>query len=242
MQAGDITGWYGKLPSLGDFASRRLTPEFIELWDEWLAAGLADWRQRAAATWLDAYLAGPSWRFVLMPGVLPGNVGAWAGVLMPSVDKVGRYFPLTLAQPLAALPATAAQGSALLDWLQRLDELAVASLQDDWSVEQLEAGLHDLGPWMQEPPPPDGLSSRLAATHATSETLELQPPAGVVALLAQAARTQLLQGLQGRALWLRSDAQARPVLRVTVGLPRGIDFSALLTCDDTNITTPHLAT
>ena len=94
MQAHDLTGWYGKLPSLGDFASRRLSAGFIEAWDAWLAAGMADWCRREPDAWLAHYLAGPSWRFLLMPGAMAGasagEKGAWAGVLMPSVDKVGR--------------------------------------------------------------------------------------------------------------------------------------------------------
>ena len=41
----------------------------------------------------------PIWRFALAPGVagpLP-----MLGVMMPSVDRVGRQFPLTLAAPMA---------------------------------------------------------------------------------------------------------------------------------------------
>jgi len=130
-------GWYGKLPVLGDFAQRRLPPEFVEAWDAWLAQGLATWQARDDA-WLDSYLSGPSWRFILGPGVIGPQ--SWAGVLMPSCDRVGRYFPLGIAQAIA-LPAsdTAAQG--LLDWLLRLDDLAVDALQDDWPVEQFEAEL-----------------------------------------------------------------------------------------------------
>ena len=75
----------------------------------------------------------PGWRAGRWPG-------GWAGVLMPSVDRVGRYFPLTLARPLPALPADAAQWR-LLGWLQRLDDLAVDALHDDWTVERLEAEL-----------------------------------------------------------------------------------------------------
>ena len=26
-------GWYGKLPTLGDFASRRLDNDFVDIWD-----------------------------------------------------------------------------------------------------------------------------------------------------------------------------------------------------------------
>lgn len=232
MQTGEIAGWYGKLPSLGDFASRRLAPAFIEAWDDWLASGLADWREREPATWLDQYLAGPSWRFVLMPDVLPGERRVWAGVLMPSVDKVGRYFPLTLAQPLPDLPCAVTQDRALLDWLQRLDDLAVDSLHDDWSVEQLESALQRLGPWQQEPVPPHEMTTRPVPGQLDPSTLEFRTDADVLTLLGGVAREHLLSELQGRAMWLRSDDQGRPVLRITAGLPRAVEFSALLTSVD----------
>ena len=85
---GTAPGWHGKLPSLGDFASRRLPHEFVEVWDHWLAEGLSTLRQPAPDAWLDGYLASPIWRFVLMPGALPGSQGTqgWTGVLMPSGD------------------------------------------------------------------------------------------------------------------------------------------------------------
>jgi hypothetical protein len=56
----------------------------------------------------------------------------------------------------------------------------------------------------------------------------LRPAGSVAALLAGAARGHLIGSLQGRALWLRTDGQGRPVLRITGGLPRGDDFSAML--------------
>jgi type VI secretion system protein ImpM len=66
-----IAGWYGKLPALGDFASRRLAPEWIAQWDGWLAAGLHQLRVDAPDTWLNDYLASPAWRFALLPGCPP---------------------------------------------------------------------------------------------------------------------------------------------------------------------------
>jgi type VI secretion system protein ImpM len=51
-----IPGWYGKLPSLGDFASRRLEADFIEPWDLWLGEGLQAQRGTFGEGWLDAYL------------------------------------------------------------------------------------------------------------------------------------------------------------------------------------------
>jgi type VI secretion system protein ImpM len=91
-------GWYGKLPGLGDFATRRLPPAFISRWDEWLQAGMHAMRDAAPAD--DSALA-PVRRFWLGPGVI--DALAWGGLLMPSADRAGRRFPLTVAQPMSSL-------------------------------------------------------------------------------------------------------------------------------------------
>jgi type VI secretion system protein ImpM len=230
---GELTGWYGKLPSLGDFASRRLAPSFIEPWDDWLAGGLAAWRELSPDGWLDAYLASPSWRFVLMPGCLrsgpgglPGDDPAWAGVLMPSVDRVGRYFPLTLVRRLPALPADAAQLDELLRWLHRLDDLALDVLHDDWTVDQLEAELLRLGHWS---PPAAAAAAPTWAVPGPAEIAALDASPGVVKLLAAGAHDGLLNALRGKALWLSDDGAGPPALRITGGLPQAGDFPSLLT-------------
>ncbi|WP_286800080.1 type VI secretion system-associated protein TagF, partial [Pseudomonas sp. UBA4034] len=84
-------GFYGKLASRGDFVSRALPQSFIGPWDNWLAAGLLASQNSLGAGWLNAYLVSPLWRFVLAPGVCGPD--AAAGVVMPSIDRVGRYFP-----------------------------------------------------------------------------------------------------------------------------------------------------
>jgi type VI secretion system ImpM family protein len=88
-------GWFGKIPALGDFASRRLPPDFIEAWDAWLSGEIAAARQALGPDWPASYLNSPTWRFALMPGVLDSTY--WYGILAPSVDRVGRQFPLTFA-------------------------------------------------------------------------------------------------------------------------------------------------
>ncbi len=195
-------GWYGKLPSLGDFASRRLDPDFIDAWDGWLACGMAEWKAAAPGTWADEYRAAPSWRFVLMPGALPGRAGnrPWAGVLMPSFDRVGRYFPLTVAYPLEPLPGDGGTTEWLLRWLQRLDDAALDALNDDWSVDQLDSALAVSGTWPPADDPADG------------------PIAGID-LHAQPACA---------SLWLIADADGRTCMHVESGLPTGPAFLALL--------------
>ncbi len=94
-KAASVPGFFGKIPSKGDFLTRRLPDEFVGPWDAWLQNGIAESKAAMQGEWLPAYLNGPIWRFALSRGLCGG--GLWAGVLMPSVDRVGRYFPLTVA-------------------------------------------------------------------------------------------------------------------------------------------------
>ena len=45
--------------------------------------------------WLPAFLEAPVWRFTLPPGMCGAQ--AALGLMLPSVDRAGRYFPLTFA-------------------------------------------------------------------------------------------------------------------------------------------------
>ena len=219
MAGRELPGWHGKLPSLGDFASRRLSPGFLAIWDTWLASGLHQLRQYQPDTWLDAYLASPTRRFLLMPGVLPGEFGqqAWAGVLMPSVDRVGRYFPFTIVLPLAAVPASSEQMQSLWSWLGRLDELAADAMHDDWTVDRLEAELAGLAS--------PGLQVTATATGGPPMALgglaTLDLPAGqdIAQYLAIAAQALWQQRVQGLGYWYASAELKAPSLWVSRGLP-----------------------
>lgn len=90
-------GFYGKIPALGDFVSRNIVPAQREHIDAWFQAGLA-YFQTVNAHWLDDYLVAPVWCFIMPAGCWGER--AVCGALMPSVDRVGRYYPfLTLSEP-----------------------------------------------------------------------------------------------------------------------------------------------
>lgn len=125
-------GWYGKLPGLGDFAVRRLPPRFVAAWDEWISAGLQCAREAQGPDWLDGYLVAPIRRFWIAAGVLDGQ--AWSGLLMPSVDRVGRCFPLTVAQPMASL----ALALSAREWIEGIDAAMRATLKQDGRPDDLE--------------------------------------------------------------------------------------------------------
>jgi len=133
-----VPGWYGKIPAMGDFVSRRLPEAFVTRWDRWLAEGIAESKATLGDQWLDAFLHAPIWNFGLKPGHIDAR--AWFGVMMPSVDRVGRYFPLTIAAPVR-LPASANQARLVQAWLGGLASAALASLAEGHTVDGLEAAL-----------------------------------------------------------------------------------------------------
>ncbi|NTV96046.1 MAG: type VI secretion system-associated protein TagF [Thiobacillus sp.] len=137
-----VPGFVGKIPSQGDFISRRLPYDFIDCWDNWLQQGIGTARATLGERWLDTYLVGPVWRFLIGPGVC-GNHG-WLGLWFPSVDRVGRHFPLTVAVPI---PPKQAQPALLFSqeaWLSQVEDLALRALDPRITLEQLDQALASL--------------------------------------------------------------------------------------------------
>lgn len=134
----DGFGAFGKIPAVGDFFRLNAPPGFVRVWDDWIQRAMLDAQTALGAAWNDAYMSAPIWRFSLSPGLAgPQKV---LGVLMPSVDRVGRQFPLTL---MATLPTS---GPAQLDHFSqellfaRLEDIALDALDDSMTRD----GLADL--------------------------------------------------------------------------------------------------
>jgi len=139
-QASFSAGWYGKMPATGDFIARRLAASFSEPWDRWLQAAMAGSRERLGALWRDSFLSMPAWRFVLAPGTVSPD--AWAGLMVPSVDSVGRYFPLTVA---SALPPESLDPVATLlaaaPWFDDIESIAFSALTPGADPAAIDAGI-----------------------------------------------------------------------------------------------------
>ena len=230
MKAGDsIAGWYGKLPCLGDFASRRLAGEFTSTWDAWLQRSIETSRRQLHDQWLDSFLMSPMWRFVLGAGVC-GPV-AWTGLVVPSVDKVGRYFPLTFALPLVDSTVALEDVFGNHAWYAELENIALAALSMDCSVEGLESRLE------QNPFAPDGVTCTLSrevdewlATPAASSfechftDLDGAFPAG-----RGGANVTCLSQLDARSMWwCVENASGATELHCVEGLPDGDRYTRML--------------
>ena len=195
-----LPGWFGKLPGMGDFAHRRMPEPMRERLDHWLQRGLLRLRD-AHVDWTERYLAGPLWFFALGSGL--GGTNAWLGVLMPSVDGVGRYFPFIMAAecdvPLNEF--TPAQSGAAWRWWRTCAQAAFEGLEND-----LDAGRFD--------------SALLRVFDiADGRAVEEVADADRGAAMAWPA--------DGQSLWL-TDPVAEPGLRMTAkGLPTDARFDAL---------------
>jgi type VI secretion system protein ImpM len=219
----EAPGWYGKLAMLGDFASRRLPQSFIDICDQWLARGIELSQAQLGQRWLDVYLTGPIWRFAWAPGVVDGQW--WLGVMMPSVDKVGRYFPLVIVRNLPALPATAEGLAGLQAWYGHLGAAALSSLRPGASLEDFESTL------ARAPTPGENAHVPPAAASLLPGRVRHTLP-GAASLLTWAQGLLVADALQryaGHSLWW-PDHAASPdnSLSVAQGLPAAQHFSELL--------------
>ncbi|MAD44712.1 MAG: type VI secretion system-associated protein TagF [Oceanospirillaceae bacterium] len=129
------TGLFGKLPAHGDFISRRLPQGFISVWDGWLQCSVAGSQELLPDGWLDYFLTSPIWRFAIRAGAIDDS--AWAGVLLPSVDSVGRYFPLTLVRPFPKNQDVLSLVADQMEWYEAMEVVAVAALQEQLDADQV---------------------------------------------------------------------------------------------------------
>ena len=180
-------GAFGKMPALGDFFRLNLPRDFVDAWDGWLQAGIATLRDRMGGAWRGCYLSAPIWRFSLPAG--QAGEAAMVGVMMPSVDRVGRQFPLTLACPVdLATPAeTHFLNAPLFD---RLEHLALESLDDAMTRDRLQARLADL------PAPVTQMAEPLLQDHPGGLILSAKAP-----LQPLLARQSLPKAALSRGMW-----------------------------------------
>lgn len=234
MPAGSVSmgavasGLFGKVPDLGDFVTRRLPAEFVQPWDRWLEQGIAESRERLGSVWEARYQNAPAWRFVLAPGTC--GDAAWAGVLQPSVDRVGRYFPLTLAGPLTPDLDAFETLFSLAGWLERLERAAAQSLDGAINFNTLDQQVEQVV----------FPSDRVIAADAGDDTLPITErvvTALKVAVAGQDTQQRLRQALRRLqvaigpwyCVWYDAGAHVtQRVLLVTRGLPSARLYCAML--------------
>jgi type VI secretion system protein ImpM len=211
--------YYGKLPARADFISRRLPRATIEAWDGWLQAGLSRSQKALGAAWQDHYLTMPVWRFALPAGIC--GPATLAGVLVPSVDAVGRFFPLLIAQEMPATADPIGIATDAAPWFDAAEGRALAALEANFDLAELDRPLPAMVAGTSE------FARDPAASHPVGAWIKLPALAALPMVLRQAADLGPCP-----ALWWTSGGTAfQPGLAVTAGLVAPYGFAALLDGD-----------
>ncbi|RTL30440.1 MAG: type VI secretion system-associated protein TagF [Burkholderiales bacterium] len=216
-------GWFGKIASLGDFSARRLPQDFVARCDEWLSRGVQTSRQQLGEHWLNTYLTAPIWRFAWSPGI--AGPQWWMGVMMPSVDSVGRYFPLIVAQASTHAPDSGQDQTALERWMNHVALAAMSTLQPGATVDAFESQLMAAPVWEAAPPPSELMLHRLVGRDRYQGT----PHPSLSHWLECVADRQLHHQTQGQSLWWLPDSgHGSGSLSMGPGLPGADHFVDLL--------------
>jgi len=229
-------GFYGKLHTHGDFLRRRVADDFVSAWDSWLQQCMAESRRVLGDAWLDTYLTSPVWRFALTPHVCGG--AAVAGLLVPSVDRVGRYFPLTLVWETPTKLSTleiAVQYRSGFEHAERLllDTLAAEHVEfAEFDRRVMELATHfepsqaEIGPRLTS-----ATVSAWNAPAARPSCLPLQSAASLPLTAIQLYGQLLDAGGGGACWWTDGSAAVDPSWLISRGLPDGTLYSAMLDGD-----------
>ncbi|MCF3948493.1 type VI secretion system-associated protein TagF [Acidiphilium sp. AL] len=174
-----FAGFYGKLPVRGDFVRSGLPGDAVDALDGWARAALAASRAALGEDWMPCWMEAPVWRFALAPGV--AGVSGLGGVWLPSMDQVGRCFPLIIAAEISGAGAA---------WLDAAEALGFEAVTADLAPEALAARLAAVPPAPGDIPRAGGVWWTEGAPRkdaARIETDGLPDPADFLGLLADAA-------------------------------------------------------
>lgn len=221
-------GYFGKLPSYGDFITKRLPRDFVQPWDDWLQVGIAAAKERLPQEWLTHYLNCPAWKFVMGGGVC--GTQACAGVTIPSVDRVGRYFNFTLATMLPVYTAPTHFLINQFEWLQHMEDLAIRVLEEEMDQDQIEEVLADFSTL------PVTLEHERPVFDSSDQHLRLvfheptEAPDQVQALLHELVQTHRDEGY---GIWMqRGSLQVPAQILVCRGMPTTEQFLDLMLNED----------
>jgi type VI secretion system protein ImpM len=227
-------GLYGKLPTHGDFLRRRVADDFVNAWDPWLQHCMADSRAALGEPWLETYLTSPVWRFALAPHVC--GAAPVAGLLVPSVDRVGRYFPLTLVWPTPVELGTFEVALRFQRGFERAERLLLDTLAlDQFEFADFDRRVMELAVYFEDPNSEGAL--RLTQESAASLSRPAGRPRCIPLRNAAALESPALQIFSGQldaqhgALgiwWTDGSAAVEPSWLLTQGLPDPAHYSAML--------------
>ena len=215
---------YGKTQSKRDFVAPGASRAFLDRWEPWMQAGLASSRLVLDRAWQERFLTAPIWRFWLGEAICGTTI---AGAFMPSLDAIGRYYPLAV---FSGAPAGLAIPPPELDlqesWFAALEDFLLATLDPAMGWEQIASGLAALpDPQVGAPAQPAPGMTALPAGFAAA-----LDPAAPGEVFADLRRADWGAHFSGRSFFWTSGGEGfRPAALASRGLPAAECFVGLLT-------------
>jgi type VI secretion system protein ImpM len=133
---------FGKVSPKRDFVAINAPRRVLAVWEPWIQGGMSASRERLGDDWQPLFLKAPIWRFWLGDELCGTTV---IGAFMPSLDGIGRYFPLTVF-------ACADEGETIAppeldpqaDWFTAAEDFLLSTLDQGVSYEAISASLEQL--------------------------------------------------------------------------------------------------
>ena len=223
------SGYYGKVPVLGDFIKYNLPRSFINPWDDWLQSAMIQSQAKLAKDWIEFYLSSPIYYFALSPGIC-GEI-SWLGLIKPSADSAGRYFPLTLCKPIIQQVNPLTILNSNQSWCSQVEMLAASSNKYDFTIKKFEQGLQELDRSNNQDSIPE--NSICDSNEPARNHLTMRHPLDSIASLPQLYNDLLHNILSEMCFsysvwWTPGCARVSPSLLLSQGLPPADSYAALI--------------
>jgi type VI secretion system protein ImpM len=217
-------GLFGKLPAKRDFIGANASRRFLEVWEPWLQSGVAMSKQMLNAAWIETYNRAPIWRYWLGAD-LCGE--AMIGAFMPSVDGVGRSFPLAIfvGEGDASLPPPELEQNDA--WFEAAEAVLLDALEPGTTLEVIAEKVMGL--------PSPALESRTTKDHGLEELADgavlARDIGGEISAAFLAARGfGRRRAFASQSFWWTIGGEGFPSLALSeVGLPPATRFADMLT-------------
>lgn len=218
---------FGKIRAKGDFVSRNLDYQVQEYLDNWLQSAFSISQEQVGEDWLKHYLTSPIWRFIVSSKEMDKDI---VGFMMPSIDKVGRYYPLFMLEVFD-------EGKLCGDELncksfEELEELAMSTLDGCEESAQFFEALNQSGfPLFHEQPPVSEILHRMTEHDDVIEDDVMsylwQKPSKFSSIKFDLGSVEGLKGIW----WTEGSKTMEPSLMYCSGLPPVEGYSAMLDGD-----------
>lgn len=215
-------GLFGKLPAKRDFIAANAPRRFLEVWEPWIQAGVATSKQLLGAKWADTYNRAPIWRYWLGADFC-GE--ATIGAFMPSIDGVGRLFPLALFASDEALPPPELEPNDA--WCEAAETILLDALDPAMTLEAVTDRVVSMPALtLQAPPSEVGGIRELPDGGIVVRDVDRQ-----IALAFLAARRfGHRRAFASQSFWWTIGGEGFPPLTLSyVGLPPTVRFVEMLT-------------